>query len=206
MGLYNSLEMDLSSRKNVRLFQEKMLNGEDMSSRVVLFGRDHPVKKMGDFICKNDHVYRAVSDRSCNSYLDIGFIMGNNEFDEYEEFEENGQIYNNNKGVDWFLGGFDKKYGNIIIECPADSDYFFPAFDNGCDLVINPSIRHFKSSGFKNPVPIWIIERIVDVRLLMDDAKEKLGEDKYEELVNQQRMRELFLEKVKVNHNNKITR
>lgn len=206
MSLYNSLEMDLSNREKIRLLQEKMVNGEDMSSGVILFGRDHPVKKMGNFICKNDHVYRAVSDRMCDVYLDTGFIMGTSEEDEYLEYEENGQVYNNNKGVDWFLGGFDKKYGKIVIECPADMDYFFPAFDNGCDLVVDPSIRHFKSSGYKNPVPIWMIKRIIDVRLLVDDAKEQLGEDKYMELVNQQRKRELFLEDVKLNQNNKIKR
>lgn len=206
MDLYNSLEMDLSSKEEIRLLQEKILNGEDISSRVILFERDHPVKNMGNFICRNDHVYRAISDRMFDLYLETGFVMSNDENDEYFEYEENGQTYNNNKGIDWFLGGFDKKYGYIIIECPANRDFFFPAYDNGCDMTIDPSIRHFKSSGFKNPVPTWMISRVIDVRLLMDNAKEKLGEEKYEELVNQQRKRELFLECAKIKHNNKITR
>ena len=82
-----------------------------------------------------------------------GYILGGGSGDEYVEANVDGQTLNNNKGVDWYLGGAALRYGNVIIECPADKKYFFPASDNGCHLSFNPTVRFFKSSGYSNPVP-----------------------------------------------------
>lgn len=92
--------------------------------------------------------------------LNTGFIYGNSETDEYEEYIENGHVYNNNKGVDWYLGGIEPSYGEYIIACPAYKEYFIPAYDNGNHLSINPMVRHMKSSCYKNPVPMSLVKLI----------------------------------------------
>lgn len=158
---YNSHLMPLSMEKELRIAQEKIINGEEITMREkVLLGRDHPVKCLGNYVLKPNCVYRAVSKEQFNKYLEWGYIYGNDENDEYIEKEENGQIYNNNRGVDWYLGGVSLRYGEVIIECPALNQYFTPAYDNGCHLSFDPTVRHMKSSGFKNPVPVSMIKVI----------------------------------------------
>ena len=43
----------------------------------------------------------------------LSIIIGNDENDDYMEFEQNGEVYNNNKGVDWYLGVYEKN--NLAI-------------------------------------------------------------------------------------------
>lgn len=76
----------------------------------------------------------------------------------------------NNAGVNWYLGGVDPKYGNVVIECPAYKKYFVPANDNGCGMVMDPFVRHMKSSGFKNPVPF---DLVVNVMVLVENVDDK---------------------------------
>ncbi len=161
---YNANLMPLSNDKGLKKAQEKIINGEELSTKEkLILGRDHPVKRIDNYFLKPNCVYRVVSKEHYNQYLKWGYIYGNDENDEYIEYEKDGQIYNNNRGVDWYLGGASLRYGNrgeVIIECPALKQYFTPAFDNGCHLSFDPSVRHMKSSGFKNPVPVSIIKVI----------------------------------------------
>lgn len=153
--------LELSSDKNLKVAQEKVLNNEPLTFKdKLILGRDHPVKEINGYKLKSDYAYRAVSQSTYEKYLELGFIYGFGEDDEYIEYEENGIIYNNNKGVDWYLGGVCLKYGEVVIECPAYKEYFTLAYDNGCHLSYDPLVRHIKSSGFKNPVPIDLIKVI----------------------------------------------
>ena len=126
----------------------------------MLSGRDHPVKNIDGYELKSDCVYRAISEELYDKYLELGYIYGHSKDDEYMEYELNGKIYNNNGGVDWYLGGVSLRYGSVIIECPAYKEYFVPAFDNGCHLSCDPTVRHMKSSGYKNPVPMDMVKLI----------------------------------------------
>ena len=84
------------------------------------------------------------------------------------EYIQDGQRFNNNKGVDWYLGGVSLRYGNVIIECPASKEYFCPAYDNGCHLSMNPTVRHMKSSGYINPVPMSMVRLIKHPNISID--------------------------------------
>lgn len=153
--------LDLSQTQELRLVQEKVLNNVPLTMREkVIIGRDYTVSEINDYKLKSDHAYRAVSKSTYEIYLELGFIYGLGEDDEYIEYEENGIIYNNNKGVDWYLGGACLKYGEVVIECPAYKEYFTLAYDNGCHLSYDPLVRHIKSSGFKNPVPVDLVKVI----------------------------------------------
>lgn len=158
---YDAKNMPLSSEPELRLAQEKILNNVPLSLKEkMLLGRDHPIKNIDGYELKSNCVYRAISEELYNKYLELGFIYGTGEEDEYIEYMENGQYFNNNKGVDWYLGGVSLRYGNVIIECPASKEYFVPARDNGCHLSADPSVRHMKSSGYKNPVPMNMVKLI----------------------------------------------
>lgn len=161
MDRYNALEMPLSSDEELKIAQEKILNNVELSLREkMLSGHDHPVKNIDGYELKSDCVYRAISEELYDKYLELGYIYGHSKDDEYMEYELNGKIYNNNGGVDWYLGGVSLRYGSVIIECPAYKEYFVPAFDNGCHLSCDPTVRHMKSSGYKNPVPMDMVKLI----------------------------------------------
>lgn len=158
---YDAKEMPLSNDIELRTAQEKIINGEELSFREkILVGRDHPVKTVDNYQLKSNCVYRAISKELYDKYVELGYIYGTSKDDEYEEIEENSVLYNNNRGVDWYLGGISLRYGEVIIECPASKEYFVPAYDNGCHLSYDPTVRHMKSSGYKNPVPIDMVRLI----------------------------------------------
>lgn len=120
MDRYNALEMPLSSDEELKIAQEKILNNVELSLREkMLWGRDHPVKNIDGYELKSDCVYRAISEELYDKYLELGYIYGHSKDDEYMEYELNGKIYNNNGGVDWYLGGVSLRYGSVIIELPC---------------------------------------------------------------------------------------
>lgn len=169
MELYNSENMPLSNNPQLRAVQEKIINGEQLTiSDKRIAGRDHPIKEIYGYQLKPDHAYRAVSYELYEMYKANGMIIGLEENDEYQEYEENGIIRNNNKGINWYLGGAALKYGDVVLECPANKEYFVPAYDNGCGMAFDPTIRFLKSSGSKNPIPINMITRVFDVKKLKE--------------------------------------
>ena len=120
MELYNANEMPLSNDELKRTVQEKILKGEQLNiSEKRIAGRDHPKKNLFGYQLKPDHCYRAISKELLEIYKKTGYIYGTDEDDEYQEYIENGQLHNNNRGVDWYLGGVTLRYGYIVIECPA---------------------------------------------------------------------------------------
>ncbi len=132
MELYNAQTMPLSNDLKLKAVQEKILRGEPLTvMEKVIAGRDQTFKELAGYKLKPDHCYRAVSEKMFKLYQEKGFIVGNGTDDEYQEYVEDGKTYNNNRGVDWYLGGVALKYGDIILECPADKEYFVPADDNG---------------------------------------------------------------------------
>lgn len=164
MELYNSETMPLSNNPKLKEIQEKILLGKDLTiADKLLAGRDHPVKEIAGYKLKPDHCYRAINKELFEIYQNAGFIFSTKTDDEYAETIEDGKVYNNNKGIDWYLGGVDLKYGDIILECPAYKKYFTPTYDNGCGMSIDPSIRFFKSSGAKNPIPFDLITNVFEI-------------------------------------------
>lgn len=107
-------------------------------------------------------------------YKQKGYIVG---FSEYlgEVKELDGSVRVDNGGVGWYLGGASKRYGEIIIECPADKNYFVPAHDNGCGLFSDITVRHMKSSGINNPIPFPMITNAFDISKI--NAQEKVQFD-----------------------------
>ena len=171
MELYNANEMPLSSEAQKRIAQEKFLNGEELSTmEKVIIGRDSIIKEYNGYKFKPDHCYRVVSEKMLSIYSEVGKIVGASETDEYKEYTVDGKLYNNNKGVDWYLGGACLRYGNIIIECPADKEYFRPAWDNGNTTSMDPTVKFMKSSGYKNPVPLSMITKII--RVVKEDKQD----------------------------------
>ena len=176
MELYNTQTMPLSSNPKLNAVQKKILSGEKLSMMErVAAGRDQTIKKIANYSLKPDHCYRAVSEKMFQLYQEKGFIVGTGIDDEYQEYVEDGKTFNNNKGVDWYLGGVALKYGDIILECPADKEYFVPADDNGNKLSYDPSVKFFKSSGAKKPIPMTMITNVFDVKQLKQQTdKENL--------------------------------
>lgn len=170
MNLYNSHTMPLSNDERLKIVQEKIIRGDNLTlTDKMIAGRDHPVKVINGYELKSDHAYRAVSEKMFEIYREKGMIIGTGTDDEYLEYEQDGKIYNNNKGVDWYLGGAELKYGDIVLECPAAKEYFTPAFDNGCGMSFDPTVRFLKSSGSENPIPIDMITRVFDVKNLKEN-------------------------------------
>ena len=172
--LYNANDMPLSNEPNKRAIQEKRLNGNvgPLIPGEKLFGRDHPVKEIDGYKLKPNCCYRVMHEQEYLQHVATGFIYGKNENDEQIIYTgDDGKIYTNNSGVDWFLGGACLRYGNIIIECPAYKEYFEPAIDNGNHLSFDPTIKHMKSSGFKHPVPMELVRVIKhpDIEIHLDD-------------------------------------
>lgn len=86
------------AKLDLRKAQMKVLANIELTNKdKVILGRDKTVKQIGNYILKEDHVYRLVDEETYNIYLKSGYIYGHNSTDEYEE---NGKTYNNNKGVD----------------------------------------------------------------------------------------------------------
>lgn len=178
MELYNSHEMPLSNDPKLKQVQEKLLRGESLSIfDKMIAGRDHPVKEINGYQLKPDHCYRAISEKLFNIYKEKGFIVGTGEDDEYQEKIVDGNIYNNNKGVDWYLGGAEPRYGEIVLECPADKEYFVPANDNGCGMSYDPTVRFLKSSGAKKPIPVSMITNVFDVSNLKEQQESQNKEE-----------------------------
>ena len=159
-------DMPLSNEPELRIAQEKLLKGENLSlSETIKLGRDHPLKTIGEYECKSNCCYRAIYKDCLDAYLKQGYIGGKGR--EYEEFiDENGKIYTNNSGVDWYLGGYSKKYGNIVIECLADKNYFITAYDGGNQMSRDPNVKHMKSSPKNNPIPVSKITNIFDLKTM----------------------------------------
>lgn len=169
--LYNALEMPLSDNPERRIAQEKILKGEPltMHERIEYAGgHDHPLKNIGNYKCKPDHCYRAVSRKTFEIYKECNCIIG---FSEYlgEVIDENGNKRIDNGGVDWYLGGYSKRYGDIVIECPAYKEYFVPNYDHGFGLSSDLTVRHMKSSGKIKPIPLELITNVFDLSLENED-------------------------------------
>lgn len=178
MELYNSQTMPLSNDERLRAVQEKIIRGDNLTmSDKFIAGRDHPIKVINGYELKPDHAYRVVSERMFEIYREKGVILGTGTDDEYLEYEEDGKVYNNNKGVDWYLGGAELKYGDIVLECPADKEYFTPAFDNGNGMSFDPTVRFLKSSGAKKPIPVSMITKVFNVSQIKEKNNQLNTED-----------------------------
>ena len=165
---YDSRTMPGTSDPELIQIYQKLANGEKLNLResVKLPGHDHPVKVLGDYECKPNCCYRAVSQETYELYKQTGFIqdLRNNAQDNYIEVKEDGSYYTNNAGIDWYLGGVGLRYGDIIIECPASKEYFEPAYDNGTRLSADPTVRHMKSSPKRNPIPMSMVTNVFDLK------------------------------------------
>lgn len=147
-GLYHTDHMPPPENPALRAIREKQLAGEQLSiGEAMNAGRDTTMGQFGEYTTKPDHAYRTVDEAGLAAYEAAGAITGQGEMDEFKEGE-------NNSGVDWYLGGVATKYGNIILEMPATPDYFVPAHDFGSKLAKDPKVRHMKSSGTLNPIPL----------------------------------------------------
>lgn len=153
-GVYDARELPLSSDPKIRIAQEKVLRGEKLSlAENIAVGRDHPIKEIDDYALKSNFAYRAMSEAELENCRKTGFVESMSKTE--DEFEEG-----NNRGVDWYLGGVDPKYGDVVIEAPASKKFFQLTQDNGNGMSYDPTIKHIKSSGHKNPVPMSMVKVI----------------------------------------------
>ena len=193
MELYDAKNMPLSSNPEIRTAQERYARGERFPT---LHGRDQRKikKELGDYKCKSNFCYRAISQETYEIYKNLGFIGDNrpNAQEYMESVDENEKAYNNNSGIDWFLGGAapGSEYGMIVIECPADMNYFQPAFDNGSDLTIDPTVRHMKSSPKANPIPFSMITNVFDYQKIKEQAKAEFATIRQQEMEKISQLRE----------------
>ena len=193
MELYDTKNMPLSSNPKLRMAQERYARGERFPT---LLGRDQSKikKELGKYKCKSNYCYRAISQETYELYKNSGFISDNrpNSKEYMESVDENGKAFNNNSGIDWFLGGAapGAEYGMIVIECPADMNYFQPAFDYGCDLTIDPTVRHMKSSPKENPIPFSMITNVFDYNKIKEQAKAEFDAIRQQEMAKMSQLRE----------------
>ena len=149
-GLYHMDEMPPAEDERLKAIRDKQLRGEPLTiGESLRAGRDSTVGRLGDYELRADHVYRAVGKDALDAYVLAGMVVGAGGLEVEDEYEDG-----NNKGVDWYLGGVALRYGMIVLEAPADPNYFQPASQNGHALAVDPRVRHMKSSGSRNPVPM----------------------------------------------------
>ena len=125
-------------------------------------GRDKVTRQLGEVELLPDRVYRGTDAEEVRNLLIEGKLMSRSLDDEYEEAEEGS---NNNKGIDWYLGGASQRYGEVFLEAPARPDYVGPKRDNGTRLASGGYVRHFHSSGRNHPIPeqeVTIIAKKID--------------------------------------------
>lgn len=147
-GLYHTEHMPMPENPATRAVIERQLAGEPLTMmEKINAGRDATFTELDGIQAKPDHVYRGVDEQALSAYDTANAIVGQGEHDEFVEKL-------NNKGVDWYLGGIATKYGDVIIEAPASPDLFVPALDQGVNMSKDPMVRHMKSSGTENPVPL----------------------------------------------------
>ena len=160
--LYDGRILPLSEEDRIRTYQQKLINGDEVSDiEQEMYGRNIVVKEINSYKLKPNYAYRVVSEKLYNEYLKRGFISSV-QGDEYST--ENGE-----KGIDWFLGGaclddgIKDNFGQIqvVIEVPASKKYFVLARDNGCGQTNDPYVRSMKSSGHDNPIPTEMITTII---------------------------------------------
>lgn len=147
-GLYHIDHMPLPEDPGLRAAREKQLAGEPLTIGEALRIRgDTTFTHLDGIETKPDHMYRTVDQNGLDAYQEAGAVVGQGEYDEFKEGE-------NNNGVDWYLGGVATKYGDIILEMPAYPDYAEPALHLGASMAKDPMVRHMKTSGTLNPVPM----------------------------------------------------
>lgn len=175
MELYDANSMPPSSDPKIREAQEKFARGE---SFFTTYGRDQGkiTKQLGNYQCKPNCCYRAISPETYKLYEKNG-VIGDDRKDEYIEWEKDGETFNNNAGIDWYLGGAapGRKYGIIVIECPAYKEYFQPAADNGTHMTIDSTVRHMKSSPKANPIPFSMITNVFDYSKIIGLENERFA-------------------------------
>ncbi len=193
MELYDAKSMPLSNDPKIRMAQERYARGERFAT---LLGRDQRKikKELGKYQCKSNCCYRAVSQEIYELYKKSGFIIDDRpNTNEYtESVDENGKIFTNNAGIDWYLGGAapGKEYGMIVIEVPADMNYFQPAIDNGCHMTIDPTVRHMKSSPKANPIPFSMITNVFDYQKIQEQTKAEFDAARQLEMTKMSQLRE----------------
>lgn len=155
-GLIDVKILPLSSKEDVRIVQEKILNNEPLSLSERLKIRDSAVTTLDNVELYSDHMYRATSYNALLDYINSNAIR------------DNGQ----GKGfsaVNWYLGGTAKRYGKVIIETPANPNLFQLSDDYGGFLSGNPKVRQAHSSN-ENPVSFDKVTRII----FLDETGEKV--------------------------------
>lgn len=137
-GLMDVRKAPLSDDPKRRAIEEKVINNQPLTlgEQVRYGGRDHIIKTIGDYKCRDDYAYRAIKGKVVlKSILNSGYI---------------GLGTNGHMEVDWFLGGGSHRYGNIIIETPCYPEKFkFADTPYGNDLTDTPLARHIHSFGDK---------------------------------------------------------
>ena len=83
-----------------------------------------------------------------------------------------------------------KKYGFIVIECPADKKYFKPTKDGGYGMSNDIYVRHMKSSPQNNPIPFSMITNVFDYKKIMQEQKEKFDLIRQQEMIKRASIRE----------------
>lgn len=114
--------------------KEKIDSGRDS----VFVGREIP-----GIVFKPDHAYRMIDEATLEKYMREDSIEG--EHATPDIFTHEGEVAN--AGVDWYLGGACPRYGNIVIETPADMRKFVIADKDKNMMAKNPFVRHIKSQG-----------------------------------------------------------
>lgn len=156
-GRLDSRKLPLAEEPERRAAQEKIMAGEPLSMKERMMERDagSMAKTIAARDTKTDHAYRVIPlDQWNQEYAPSGKITRN-----APEFDPNGDQHASNGGIDWYLGGYSKRYGGkqgtvVILETPAAADKFQLAQDNGTRMVLDPTIRHIKSSSQANPVEL----------------------------------------------------
>lgn len=162
-GLYHVDHMPLSQDPVLRSSQDKLLAGvprkEFTIGEALKSGRDHTLRELGGVTLKPDHVYRTITADMLDTYNEAGAILAQN-----GRIAEQGEDMQG--GVSWYLGAVALGYGaknartseNFVLETPATPELFAPANDFGNGLAMDPLIKHMKSSGADNPVPMSAVQ------------------------------------------------
>ena len=128
-----------------KMVLEKRLKGESLTTgESIRAGRDtvYTGNAIPGISIRPDYAYRAISKETLQKYVQHNSVEG--ELEKPDVFTPG----EDNAGVDWYLGGVAPRYGNYILETPAQADYFTIADQERESLMArDPFVRHIKSEG-----------------------------------------------------------
>ena len=155
-GLTPIDESDRVTYETRKILAEKQASGAQLTMEEIMqAGRDGVLYEWNGQKLKPDHCYRKIQQPDLDHYRESGFVDNNIDLKTLER-KDGRKVKGRIDTVDWYLGATTSRYGDILIEAPANPDYFVPVETPGKqgNMLTDPDAIHMHSSGIVDPIPM----------------------------------------------------